>query len=695
MYKHLSIGLAACLILTGLASCNQPTNGAQVIAAATPPLIAKFDPSKSIIPFPTNLLFTGTLDGTLNIPLPAGTTAADPANMPIVAMNTLDGFSTIAPITTGFSTAVNAATVIPGQTVRLFEVTTTIQGAVTGIVAELVPGLDYVALISPNDPTGKLLVIQPLRPLKSNTQYMAVLTNGIRSTGGYAASPSSVFTLLKNTAPLVDAAGVSTTPLLTDAKALQLEPLRQLTQTMLFAAAGQGIAPASIPLIWGFKTQTIGAVLSAIQTDSLATPAPVPVVMDALPSAATGNLGRLSMAAFAASKGLDPALFPNVGTVVIGAIPLPYYLAAATSPQDTAPLTSFFQFAAGSSLPTVQSTQTVPFLMTTPNTKASPGGWPIIIFQHGFQVDKSVVLGVANTLAKAGFAAIAIDSVLHGDRTFGLDLVTQVIDPVTGFAVITAQVPDGVPDFTGTHYLNLSSLLTLRDNIRQTVADIIHLTRMLETETTIDVVNNLTGAPGADGIRDIQTSGIRFVGHSNGAILGPVFMAIEPAVTTAVLANPGGVYTDIVRNSIEISPLVLGGLAAAGILPGTSKFESFFVAAQTVLDSGDPINYGNASAGKNILLLKTTPDAVVPNSATDALTAVLGLGQVGLTVGAPSPFVGNGFVNFLAGSHSSFLSPATSLAATVEMQTEMANYLGSAALGAATIVISPGATVVE
>jgi len=693
MSRHFCVVVAACLILSGLSSCTEPTNGAQV--AASPPLVAEFDPGKSIIPFPTNLLFSGTVDGTLNIPFPAGTTAADKSNMPIVAMNTLDGFSTIAPVTTGFSTSVNSATVISGQTVRLFEVMTTVQGAVTGIVAELVPGVDYFALISPNDPARKLLVIKPLRPLKSNTQYMAVLTDGIRSTGGFAAAASTVFTLLKSSAPLVDATGASTTPLLKDAEAQKLEPLRQLTQTMLFAAASQGIAPSSIPLIWGFKTQTIGRVLSSIQADSMVSPAPVPIVVNALPSAATGNLGRMSMATFAASKGLDPALFPNIGTMVIGAIPLPYYLAAGTNPQDTAPLTTSFQFAPGSSMPLVQSTQTVPFLMTTPNTPAPLGGWPIVIFQHGFLVDKSVLIGVANTLATAGFAAIAIDSVLHGDRTFGIDVLTEVIDPATGSSVITAQVPDGIPDSTGIHYLNPASFLTTRDSANQSVADLIHLTRMLETETTIDVVNNLTGAPGADGVRDIQIAAIRYVGHSNGGIIGTTFMALEPAITTAVLVNPGGVYSDIIRNSTEVSAMVLPGLAAVGLLPGTSQFESFFVAMQTVFDDGDPINFANASAGKNLLLLKTTPDAVVPNSTTDALSAVLGLGQIGIAVGTPSPFVGSGFVNFLAGDHSSFLSPATSLAATVEMQTEMANYLGSSALGAATIVISPGTTVVE
>ena len=51
-------------------------------------LTASFDPSNAVIPFPSSLLYTGTTDLTLNIPV------ADPGNVtdPIVALNSLDGF---------------------------------------------------------------------------------------------------------------------------------------------------------------------------------------------------------------------------------------------------------------------------------------------------------------------------------------------------------------------------------------------------------------------------------------------------------------------------------------------------------------------------------------------------------------------------------------------------------------------------
>jgi len=629
-------------------------------------------------------------------------------------MNALDGFSTIAPISTTFATAANAATIIAGTTLHVYEVTATRAGAVTGIVRELTAA-EYTASLSATDPTGKTLVIQPRVVLKSNTRYMVVLTGGIRSTAGLPLVPSSTFGLTKGTAPLVDAAGNSLFAVLTNAQAQALEPLRQLTQTYLAAAAAKGVPSSAVALAWTFKTQTINKVLANIQTDSVATPAlpanfitfPVP------PSPATGGLGVLSMAAFAAANGLPPALFPNVGSVVIGAIKIPYYLSTDGAgvgggigvPPTVLPgaVTAHFTIDPATGLPTANPLpETVSFLMTIPNTA---GPWPVVIFGHGFGGNKTNMFGIANTLAKAGFATIAIDEPLHGSRTFGIDLLTQ--DPVTG--AVTANVPDGIADSSGRWYFNLGYLLTGRDNTRQTVADFIHLARLLEAQAMavkpMDVVSNTTGAPGADGIPDLTVNStatplappISYVGHSNGALLGTTLAAVEPAIKTFVLANPGGIASSIFLNSSELSPGVLAGLAAKGVLPGSPEFNAFFVALQTTSDDADPINYAAlaTAAGKNLLMFKQLGDLVIPNFATDALAAAFRMKQVaanpagatwplGAVSGIGAGFAGNGFTFFTKGTHSSFLKPdppapsLVGLDVITEMQSETANYLGTA-----------------
>jgi len=702
--KHFYALILFIIPLLGLSGCGQSSGSGAAVATGQATFVANFDPTNSIIPFPDDLLFTGSVDGTLNIPLlPTESTGTD---NPKVAMNTLDGFSTIAPISTTLSIAANPASIIAGNTanstLHVYEVTATLQGAVTGIVGELTAA-KYSATLSGTT----TLVIQPTAPLKSNTRYMVVLTGGIQSTTGLPLIPSSTFGLAKGAAPLVNAVGTSQFAVLTDAQAVALEPLRQLTQTYLAAAAGAAVpVPASaVALAWTFKTQTINKVLAKVRADSVAAPTnPSGFIAAAGAPASATSPGVLSMGNFAASQGgaLQAAFtagsFANIGSVVIGAVNLPYYLSATLPGAVTAHMT-----VDPAGTPAVVSTQAVPFLMTIPNVA---GPWPVVIFQHGFTVDKSVVFGIANTLAQAGFASIAIDSVLHGSRTFGIDLLTQ-----DAAGVVTANVPDGTADTSGQWYLNLTSLLTFRDNIRQSVADLVHLTRLLEVQA-MDVVSNTTGLPltvpvpvpadGPDLIIDAAHP-ISYVGHSNGGILGTMLAAIEPNIKTFVMANPGGVYADIAAHSAEISPSVLNGLAAQTppVLPGSTAFNQFFIAAQTVLDDGDPINYAGLAAAavpaKNLLMFKQLNDLVVPNTATDALAGVLGLKQVAANlVGAvwplgvvAAPHLGSGFTFFTKGTHSSFLTPATTggLDVTTEMQIETATYLGSA-------LVAPGATVV-
>ena len=72
--------------------------------ATTPaPTAALFQPAQGIFPFPNDLYFSGTTDGTINI---------QPANGLIpnqVGLNALDGWSTTAPIRIRFGGALNPA----------------------------------------------------------------------------------------------------------------------------------------------------------------------------------------------------------------------------------------------------------------------------------------------------------------------------------------------------------------------------------------------------------------------------------------------------------------------------------------------------------------------------------------------------------------------------------------------------------
>ena len=181
-------------------------NGSPVTAIIT----AKFDPSNGVVPFPTNLLLSGTTDLTLNIPV------ADPTNFgdPKVAMNALDGFSTVAPWSTTFSTPPRPSTLAAGTTVRVFQVTLSGPGGgVTGLTRELAPNAEYVVALASSDSTGRTMAIVPTKPLQQLSSYLVVLTNGITDNAGNDATPDQTYFLAKRTSPLC-INGVSQEPLL-------------------------------------------------------------------------------------------------------------------------------------------------------------------------------------------------------------------------------------------------------------------------------------------------------------------------------------------------------------------------------------------------------------------------------------------------------------------------------------------------
>ncbi|MGA7297607.1 MAG: Ig-like domain-containing protein [Rhodanobacteraceae bacterium] len=694
--RNLFALIALSLLLTACGSSGSSSIGNN--PPPTPAIVANFDPANSVIPFPNNLLFSGTTDLTLNIPV------ANPADFsdPQVALNALDGFSTVAPWSTGFSAAPSATSLSPGNDVHVYEVTLDGPGGkVTGITRELSSPQEYVVAMAPSDADGKTLAIVPTSPLKPRTSYMAVLTNGITDGNGKPVTASLTYTLAKGAGALcVD--GKSTSESLTDAQACALEPVRQLVNSQEAAAAGAGVSRADIVLSWVATTQSTNTVLNAVASKIEGAPAATTQL------APTGKtLGDLGL-------GLAP-----IADVYIGYINLPYYLGVPSQSDPTAPLTDFWHAAPGAYVPPASSfgldpTSTnvtaynpfpvanqslgAPLLVTVPNTGTRPaGGWPVVIFQHGITRNRTDMLAVAQTYASLGYAVVAMDLPLHGvdssnpfyigntpfaaaaqERTFNLD----VMNNDTG-----APGPDGKVDPSGSHFINLQSLLTSRDNLREGVADLVELEHSIGSMALPD-------KPGTA----FNASDISYTGQSLGSIVGTVFMAVDPNVQTAVLNVPGGGIARLLDASVSIGPQIHAGLAQAGVEQGTPAYDQFMLAAQTAVDSSDPINFARFTTGKNLLLQEVVgsdsspSDQVIPNSVpgaplsgTEPLIAALGLTAIDSSTQSATGV--RAATRFTSGEHGSLLSPAADPAVTAEMQGEMASLIGSG--GAAVQVANP------
>jgi pimeloyl-ACP methyl ester carboxylesterase len=357
-----------------------------------------------------------------------------------------------------------------------------------------------------------------------------------------------------------------------------------------------------------------------------------------------------------------------------------------------------------SPIPEKTGDQTIPLLLSIPLLAKPAGGWPVVIFQHGITSSRQAMLGAADVLASAGFAVVAIDLPLHGLTTAdALRLATEAFDTNAqerhfdlDFVdnITSTPGPDGTPDSSGTHFINLSNLVVTRDNVRQSVADLFALAKALQTMDYDDNPDNT----------DFDISRIYFMGHSLGGIVGSVFVAMEPNVQDTVLAMSGASLAKLLDGSASFGPIIAAGLAANGVTKGTADYEAFMGAAQTVIDPADPINYVDRTGNnRGVLLVEVVGDLVIPNTVPDVnspagtvpaplagttpLATFLGLTQYNASASGTDLAAWVRFSTDNDGSahHGSVLTPddaagntnAVSAAVFFEMQTELATFLAS------------------
>jgi hypothetical protein len=684
-------------------------------APAPSPNAALFQPAQGVFPFPNDLYFSGTTDGTINI---------QPANGLIpnqVGLNALDGWSTTAPIRVRFGGALNPAS-FSAANVHVYQVTVSnTNKAVAGFTRVLTLGTDYSVGVATDAGVGpSILEITPLAPLVPSagpatptsplplgTGYLVVLTNGIQMASGSAATADVDYATIKTTlGPTVNPANCATLPNapMQGACGFTASHFAVAANPALGAAA---VNPANVLVSFHFTTVATNDTLRALGLTIFNPAAPVPAI------------------------GVNPAFnvpintfapVPNVANVRVGTMTVPYYSAipAAAAPgvisTDSSILRKAWTAAAAppapladpanernltrfNPIPALQASKAIPLLVTVPNANAGAAGtkpangWPVVIFEHGITRNRTDALAIASSYAAAGWAVVAVDLPLHGvtdtanpfyqapnEQTFNLDIIVNA----TG-----ASGPDGIIDPTGTSFINLPYPLASRDNLRQGVVNLLALTRALPT---LDLDANPATV-------DIDGTRIAFVGQSLGSIVGISYGAVlpSPALTRSmVFSVPGGGVAALLRDSPTFGPRINAGLQAQGLLPGTTLYAQYFRDVQNIVDAGDPVNFVAAAAQQRSIYFAqvvggsgtpaSLPDQVIPNSATQRLiAAITASGQAFPRVVPGTPVVGDGYVNFVAGDHGSLLSPTASGQATVEMQTEAVTY--TATVG--TIVANP------
>ncbi|WP_286235236.1 VolA/Pla-1 family phospholipase [Thalassotalea sediminis] len=799
--KKLVLSLAIASTL-GLVACDSETvkdvkkevaNEAPVVV--TPARIV-FDPASGIegLSVPNDLIFSGSQDGTLEIPVADPTNGADP----FVAASALDGWSTVNPFVINIDVPdgrmLDGDSVFNPNSVRVFE---TIMGGDTsdadcatvtrGLACKVVKELTYLEDFV-TQKSGNAVAFVPLKPLKGKTTYVFALTNSLQDSDGNAIAGSTTYELARQ--------DINEKPLGSESQLV----LQGVINSYEKAVVAAGVPSEDIIYTMAMTTQSTTDVMNTLKSLMANN-----LQQGNYPSVTMSDTG-MSVADVLAAQ-LPPSAVPlySAANYLKGSITLPYYSGIPSAENPTAPVNTWWTALCDSAamlaglaaqnpaaipaeavsptdeqcmaisqasglpapglrdlgidternltkynpVPKVNAMLPLEVQMTTPDlawanpVRASMGlpalsepaeGWPVVILQHGITTKKEVMLNLTGILAINGIATVAIDYPLHGTRGFD-------VDGVPGDDINATEI-------SALHYMNLGSMLTMRDNTRQSAIDLLGLRMGLNFFNGVDSDGNNI---------NINTNEVHFLGHSLGAIYGmnavtlantPLAPTFDPLlkITTNILAMPGLMLPNFGIESPAFESLAKSNLAlsssdefAAFIaqsyptgytqeqLSGAYElfydslepsqqasldavFAQFTLIAQTVNDSGDPVNYVQqlaATATPTLLFeivgdgMDNLPDQVVTNTSpftplggTEPAIALLGLPNVNDSA------QGSGAVRFKYGHHGSLLDPRANEASpdaekSARVMTEMQKQLVSFILSKGQAIVVNDADVIK
>jgi dienelactone hydrolase len=601
-----------------------------VPAALAKGIVPRFDladPAGS--PFPSDRFTVpdaSQLTG-LRVNLPAPDCVVRPTDCEDVAvLDTLDGFNLQPRLSIPFSGPIDVASV-SSETVFLLE---------------LGPALRFIGINQVVWDTATLtLHVESDALLEERTRYVLVVTNGVRDLTGdpIGAAPFRRFLSYGQTSDAAE-------------KAYRISLIQALELLESADVSERRVVAASL-----FTTQSATAVMEKIrgQIDA-ATPATVDFHLGPAGERTVFPIAGVASIAFSRQTGTAPtfqtASLPlNLLSIVPGTIATVAFGRYA-SPDYETPGKFIPPVATLSGIPVVQGSNDVYFDLFVPSASKPPDGWPVVIFGHGRNGNKTAALRVAAKLAQHGLATMAINTVGHGGGPLG---TLRVNRPDGTFLTLPAggrgidQDGNGaIGTSEGFSAASPQRIVQNRDGNRQTVIDAMSLVRALQAGVDVD----------DDGGPDFDPSRIYYVGGSGGGIIGAQFLALEPSVAAGVVNVMGGGLIEVVR--LTAARQVIGAALGARIpsllnggpdpilpsnpfpfreslplrdqapvvndVPGAMAIQELFERVEWVMQSGETVAYAphlrarplDGVGAKDVLIQFAKGDKQIPNPTTSA-----------------------------------------------------------------------------
>jgi hypothetical protein len=605
------------LALVVLVPAGGHAAGVAVAFDLSSPATSPFPSDVFTVPDPSQL--TG-----VRVSLPRPDCAARPSDCAdIDVINTLDGFNLQPRLRIPFTGAIDPATAT-SATIFLVRLGPHGRGSAVGI--------NQVVW----DPATTTIFAESDALLAQRTRWALIVTDGVRDAAGDPVE-AGAFARFRHV----------------DAGPAPGHALASYRQDVLDALRAAGVSPARVVGASVFTTQSATAVLEKIR-DRLKqmTPAPASFLLGAggertvfpLTDIASVQLTRQITTGPGFVLGFMPtaalAIVPGVGHLAFGRFASPDW-------QNAQQLIPPIGTRTGG--PAVQGTRQIHFTLVLPEGTPPPRGWPVAIFGHGLGDSKdNSPLAVAAVMAARGLATVAINIMGHGGGALGTLTVfrTGGLPPVALPAGGRGIDQDGDGAIDATEGLATPAgplgIVGSRDGLRQTVADLMQLVRVIQVGVDVD----------GNGVPDLDRRRIYYLGQSLGGSYGTALLAVEPDVRAGVQSAPGGPTVEVSRLSplfraqvgtalaARVPSLInLGGHAfdenmplrdeapRVNAVPGALAIQEVLEHTEWVSQSGNPVAYAphlraqplDGVDARRVIVQLSRGDQAVPNPTSTAI----------------------------------------------------------------------------